>query len=408
MYKKHLFLLMTSSLLFTWDAVHAKDDDKESRGGDRKEKKEERREERGSQRQERREDRGGDRRERREERGSQRQERREDRGGDRKERKEPSERESQEPQERSIDTHFPPGFKRDDDRKQPSRDLRIEQERVRDGDRRSSRDFDRDWNKKDLPRVIESDRTRNSIRIDVEKDRGDRRDHFSKDRLREREQRWNTRGKHWRRDFKDYRKRERIFDDYFWNRFRSSHRNWVFDNRFHWGVETTWPSLVVWLPWQMSRPIYYYYGSDGMVYYSATEDFAYLTPVSSREQFVAEAARIANTQRPLPRSQSDWLPLGMFALASDDESSAMPKRYISLAISKQGAVTGAYFDVANNEMLEIQGGIDPQNQRAAWKFVGRDWPIMESGLYNLTKEESTLLIHTSPRRTDTQLIIRLK
>lgn len=243
---------------------------------------------------------------------------------------------------------------------------------------------------------------------DGDKDRSDyRRERISKERLKEKEIRWQSKSKEWRKNFSNKRTRDHIFDDYFWGQFRRRYNHWYFDNNFQWYSGATWPRIVVWLPWQWSRPIYYFYETDGDVYYSTTEDFSYLTPVDSKEIFIAQAVRIANARYPISKQQSDWMPLGMFTFASENASADMPARYITLAISKDGAVSGAYFDPASNTTLEIQGGIDPVSQRIAWKFVGNDWPIMESGLYNLTKEESTLLIHTSSRTTETQLLIRL-
>ncbi len=236
---------------------------------------------------------------------------------------------------------------------------------------------------------------------------GNGREQISKERLKEKEIFWQSKGREWRKNFSNYKTQNHIFDDQFWDHFRRRNNNWHFDNNFQWYSGANWSRIVVWLPWQWSRPVYYFYETNGDIYYSTTEDFSSLTPVDSKETFIAQAAKIANGQYPISNQQSDWMPLGMFTLAPENDSSEMPKRYLSLAISKAGAVTGAYFDSGTNTTLEIKGGIDPISQRIAWKFDGNDWPIMESGLYNLTKEESTLLIHTSGHNTEPQLIIRL-
>lgn len=243
------------------------------------------------------------------------------------------------------------------------------------------------------------------------RDRDDSKKHgekYSREKVKEREGRWKERGKNVRVRFNEYRKRDHIFDDYFWKRFKDRHKHWHFDNRFHWSVEATWPNVVVWLPWKWSQPVYYYYGSNGMIYYSEHSDYTYLVPVGSNLRFIAEAVRIANAPRPLSIPQSSWMPLGMYALSYDKEGTDMPSEYLTLAISKEGAVSGAYINVKNSETLEIQGTIDPKSQRVAWKFIDQDWPIMESGLYNLTKDESTLLVHTSSHRTEPRVIVRVR
>jgi len=37
--------------------------------------------------------------------------------------------------------------------------------------------------------------------------------------------------------------------------------------------------------------------------------------------------------------------------------------------------------------------VDQKNQRVAWSIKGKKWPIMETGLANLTKDTSGALIH---------------
>lgn len=219
--------------------------------------------------------------------------------------------------------------------------------------------------------------------------------------------RCSQRGNMVRTRFVDNIRRHHIFDDYFWKRFRSTHRHWDFDDHFSWSVEVSWPALQVWLPWRWNTPIYYHYGTDGIIYSSYSPESIHLIPVPSNQLFIAEAVRIANTPRPLYKNQNNWMPLGMFALSQDSEGGELAQEYLSLAISKDGLVSGAYVNVGDNETLEIEGAIDENSQRVVWKFVGQEWPVMESGLYNLTQEESSVLVHFSNMRTESRLFIRL-
>lgn len=380
--KTLLALLIAPSLLFTWDCASA-NETKESVADSGDQSKQSRKSRKGDD-------------DSKESRGEQ------NKGQDRKsERQQHQKRDSGDQIKRNVETE-----KKD-------QEFQERKSEKRDWDRSQKRDVEQKRDSSDQKWRWESDK-RDAVKTlpndfrDGDKDRTDyRRERISKERLREKETRWQSRSREWRKNFSNYRTRDHIFDNDFWDHFRRRHRRWNFDNNFQWYSVATWPRVAVWLPWQWSRPIYYYYEADGDVYYSTTEDYSYLTPVDSKEIFIAEAVRIANGRYPISDQQSDWMPLGMFTVASDDDSTDMPKIYISLAISKDGAVTGAYFDAASNSTFEIQGGIDPESQRIAWKFVGYDWPIMESGLYNLTKEESTLLIHTSSRTTETLLLIRL-
>lgn len=259
----------------------------------------------------------------------------------------------------------------------------------------------KDSDKRD--KKIDRDSDRQRVRVGEGKS-----DRIQRDKLKVREERWSSRGKLARERFVRDRRNDHIFDDYFWTRFRRHHHDWSFDSRFSWSTSASWPSLVVWLPWKWSQPVYYYYDDNGSVFYGESQDSPYLMSVPQGSGFIAEAVRIANKQRPLFIDTSSWMPLGMYALSYDGEGLSDLSEYISLAISKEGFITGAYFNGATGETFEIRGSVDSSSQRAAWKFVGKDWPIMESGLYNLTNDEATMLVHSVDGRTESKVIIRLK
>lgn len=214
---------------------------------------------------------------------------------------------------------------------------------------------------------------------------------------------WRDRGRVIRDRFYVDRSRRHIFDDEFWVGFRRRHRHWHFSNNFVWGAVVTWPAVSLWFPWGWSAPRYYYYSDNGAIYYGEGQDFTYLTPVDSAD-FVREARRIANVQLPLSTDQSQWMPLGMFAIA---KQGADPTEFLSLAINKQGFVSGAYENTETGESAVVSGSVDQKSQRVAWRFVDKEWPIMESGIYNLTRAESSLLVHFSDQRTESRLIVRL-
>ena len=50
---------------------------------------------------------------------------------------------------------------------------------------------------------------------------------------------------------------------------------------------------------------------------------------------------------------------------------------------------------------------DEKSQRAAWGPVGEDWPIMETGIYNLTENESGALLHFDDGETQEWTMVRL-
>ncbi|MBA2727861.1 MAG: hypothetical protein H0U49_06790 [Parachlamydiaceae bacterium] len=259
-------------------------------------------------------------------------------------------------------------------------------------------DLNKDWDKNTQKRDQNPDLNRDS--------KGD--SQYTKDNYKKRESDWKNRGSSVRKSYTERREHHHIFDDHYWSSFRSRHHNWYFDRHFHWHSSPSWQNVVVWFPRQWDRPIMYYYGSNGTIYYSNNIDTYNYIPVSPGQFTARSAYNLATSAPSVSARQADWMPLGTFAITYDSDSQDEPQEYISLAISKNGAITGAYAKVGENIPLQIEGAIDDKTQRVAWKFIGQDWPVMETGLYNLTKDESTLLIHSSPDRSEARLLVRLE
>ena len=81
--------------------------------------------------------------------------------------------------------------------------------------------------------------------------------------------------------------------------------------------------------------------------------------------------------------------------------------YMQLAISKEGIIAGTFQNTATDKTIEVEGTIDNESQRAAWGPVDEDWPIMETGIYNLTENESGALLHFADGQTQQWSMVRL-
>lgn len=231
---------------------------------------------------------------------------------------------------------------------------------------------------------------------------------FSRENLRQKESRWRDHASSFRRGFSTHKKRYHIFDDYYWNRFRSHYDDWHFNNQFSWYVAPSWSRVIVWLPWGWDTPMDYYYGEDGSVYYSSNVDDPYFISVESNNNYDIDAIDLANSKPYISEDQNDWISLGTFGIFNNEDTSQIPQEYLSIAISKDGAVSGAYVNVNDNRPIQIKGAVDKRSQRIAWKFVEQDWPVMETGLYNLTKKESTLLVYFSRFKKESRVIAQIE
>ena len=102
------------------------------------------------------------------------------------------------------------------------------------------------------------------------------------------------------------------------------------------------------------------------------------------------------------------MPLGVFAIAQDGKSGdAEPEIYLQLAVSKEGVIGGQVHNTTTQETQPIEGMVDQKSQRAAWVISGKTSPIMESGIANLTKDNSSALLHFSDGTTQQWDMIRL-
>ncbi|MCD0462783.1 hypothetical protein [Roseiconus lacunae] len=104
----------------------------------------------------------------------------------------------------------------------------------------------------------------------------------------------------------------------------------------------------------------------------------------------------------------EWLPLGVFALTdSEDSDVENATLFLQLAVSKEGIIAGTFQNTATDKTIEVEGMVDQDSQRAAWGPVGEEWPIMETGIYNLTENESGALLHFSEGQSQQWTMVRL-
>lgn len=135
--------------------------------------------------------------------------------------------------------------------------------------------------------------------------------------------------------------------------------------------------------------------------------------VATIQEYTQQAADIAYAGSETLQAASEaeaekieWMPLGVFALATSEEDSN-PQRLLQLAVSKDGLIGGTYYNSASDEGQPIEGKVDRESQRAAFTIGEEKWPVLETGIFNLTKDETPLAVHF---RDDTQTwwLIRLE
>lgn len=192
----------------------------------------------------------------------------------------------------------------------------------------------------------------------------------------------------------------------YWDNFGKYHWRWN-----HWWRPATWATLVGWTAGTVAAdsygdPVYYDYGQN--VYYEGGDVYVLGTKTATAEEYYQQADTLAAGAPDSMTQQGDeWLPLGVFALSQDN----VPDSHVvlQLAVNKEGVISGTYYNSVTDTVRPVKGRVDQKSQRAAWTFAdGTNTDIiMETGIYNLTLDQTQALVHFGKDNTQQWLMVRL-
>jgi hypothetical protein len=193
--------------------------------------------------------------------------------------------------------------------------------------------------------------------------------------------------------------------------FRDNHPRWDFwtdhPRWAQWRVNAPWrwatvAAMTGWLGWGAAS--YYDYGEN--IYYADDAVYSEGELIATADQYAAAAEQIATS---IPDVKNpDWMPLGVFAITQDGQATgAKPTMFVQLAVSKEGIISGSFRNTTADTTQPIEGMVDKNSQRAAWVVAGKTRPIMETGIFNLTKDTAPALIHFADGQTQQWLMVRL-
>ncbi|MCX5871775.1 MAG: hypothetical protein NTY51_00845 [Deltaproteobacteria bacterium] len=198
----------------------------------------------------------------------------------------------------------------------------------------------------------------------------------------------------------NWRANHPYLNNYYW------HNNiWPYQPWGYWWGPATWIALSSWIPWNWGQPLYYNYGSN--FYYA--DDYVYLNGrrLASAPEYYNQAVRIIDKAPKITDDKDQWMPLGVFAVTQ--ESNKPSNMVLQLAVNKEGVIQGTYFNSQDNTAKPIKGMVDKESQRAVWTFADKNENavIMETGISNLTKDETGVLVHFGKERTQEWIMVRL-
>ena len=169
-------------------------------------------------------------------------------------------------------------------------------------------------------------------------------------------------------------------------------------------VGATWGSLVPFCGFS-SFPVYYDYGTS--VVYSANSVTVQGESVGTPQQYSQQATAIASTgSKATEDPMETWQSLGVFAMVRAEEKD--PSNYLQLAVNKDGILRGSYYNSIEDNTSKVKGAVDKKTQRAAWTIGDKAKPVYEAGILNLTREQTTVLVHKADDKTEQLLLFRIK
>ncbi len=98
--------------------------------------------------------------------------------------------------------------------------------------------------------------------------------------------------------------------------------------------------------------------------------------------------------------------LGVWAMVKGDETES--NNILQLAVNKDGVIRGNHYNALTDKTEPLQGSVDKETQRAAWTIGGNSTVVSETGVYNLTQDETEMLIHYGKDRTEQWTLVRLE
>jgi len=238
--------------------------------------------------------------------------------------------------------------------------------------------------------------SRGDMRSSLSENRGDRRT--------QRQEQLGDRADSIRNQMNEHFDQNHLFDNFWQNH---PHAHYRFDQNPLFWTWATFATVSAFMPWNWGSPAYYDYGSGGNVTY-ADDTVQANGETYTAEEYAQQAEDLATSAPEEPVQDPEWLPLGVFAMTQDGESPTLPNMFLQLAVSKEGIIAGTYQNKTTGKTQSMEGMVDKTSQRAAWTVVGKNTPIMETGISNLTMNETKALIHFADGSTQQWLMVRIE
>lgn len=158
-------------------------------------------------------------------------------------------------------------------------------------------------------------------------------------------------------------------------------------------VATSFATAAAWLGWNAIQPVAGYTQSEA---YNPESDTV-VPPASDANLPPAGAG-------PPDGASDDWLPLGVYALVRPGQ--AQGTSLLQLAINKEGAVRGTYYDEISDASHILQGSVNSQTQMIDWTVGESGKVTFQAGLDDLTQTSAPVALQFASGRTTYATLVR--
>lgn len=112
------------------------------------------------------------------------------------------------------------------------------------------------------------------------------------------------------------------------------------------------------------------------------------SPTATPLDPAASAANLAQLGAAEPGDKAQWMDLGSLALKAAGETKAT--RIVQLSVNRDGVLRGSHYDLLSDQVQTIEGAIDKQTLRAAWKIGHNGKVVFQAPVDELTKPEGSV------------------
>lgn len=102
----------------------------------------------------------------------------------------------------------------------------------------------------------------------------------------------------------------------------------------------------------------------------------------------------------------DWKPFGVYSLVQGGQTDS--NVLFQICSNKKGQIRGNYYNCLTSEVQPITGAMDRRTMRVSWTVGKESQVVYDTGVANLLKEESPVLIHFDKEHTQQWTLVRLK